>query len=1310
MLDRLWEGQQALPYDAEGQVVVVTLTVDDSAGVVAVDGGNGNTGSTPVPLGHGEAPGAGGHQRTPSGSILGAMFNRSSSPNLAAFLTGGGSPPPPPGDSAGSASGTPSKANGAMAVPGPVSVKLEVQEVTPKPWSLELGRVNNSGAPTLPNQLYDVLRTAQLEHISELILKEGTMRLMSDLRPRWVGLRRLDLSNSQLIAVPEEVDNLPQITALILDNNKLTALCSLVNLRNLRELSADNNQISSLRTDLRECTELRVISLEGNRLTKPVLDMKALAKVHTLRLFGNPIEYLPEMHHAFNLRSLSLVNVRVTSEPKFEVSLGDVSSLISTAFGGGSANKGGKAYAMFFSLIFRHSSCQHLLIATAIAHIAAEDKANCEAIASTEGAIQQLLSMVLSNDVLVVKEASKTLGALAADPALARKLVDAKALQHIQSLLSDSKNAVKICGLQILSNLALASGFIARELFSETLLDRLINLIREGTCREVQIMGLEAMGNLSFEPANRRTVARYARSLLASYALGTSDLSAQLSPRVAIYGSSVPSSPVRDGFKPPKTSVTGSVWGQVTMGKDVGAAEGVHPEVKRMATRALAILGENELMRQAIGRQPMAGRGVRILCMDGGGIRGSATVQMLRRLEEGTGRRIHEMFDIICGTSTGGILAVALGVHKHDLDRCNEIYTDLGTRIFSKSRQADPGESSWRERLDNLYTSGQQTLRVAVRGSKHDASLFEELVRQECRLPTPSDPASKEELPFIDTALLGGPKVFVVSTRISTLPATPFLFRNYQYPEGVDELQAEDDKHPPGSCKHLLWQGVRASSAAPYYLADFSHGEDKFQDGAVTCNNPSMLGVMEARRLWPDRPLECVVSLGSGATPIKPRDMSSISGNSISRMMDAGVVMMESSTSVDRVDESLRTLIPMIPGAKYFRFNPIEERCQVELDDTDPGLLQGLADATEEYIREEDNAFSEACSLLKGALDTGEDESAVAVLATEVGSRRGLLLVEAPRVEEETSSASAAVEEFCSIRSIPFERLNTAGVVAPVAAATGEGKNPGDGAGKAADQSNDVKRKGGGGAASVGVGVSGGGVGIGALLRTAARFSNQMGVIHFGCLSDAAGLVLRWRTEVTAFAEPSRDASEFVDRVRQHPDDPEFSSLHDLCAHYSRVEMDGVLHSVLGKHVHASGSAAEEIGAYLFRRSLPDEYLDAQASAKLLGVWRDKIVVSQAALPRDFIRVLLDAEAKVVVAPSFDDEAGCPVGWGWEHGAVDFFSAFYHALYVVGADAVAALGAAVLVQPTCGHFRCHMRIGGELMTLKAGDDDLLPAE
>ena len=45
---------------------------------------------------------------------------------------------------------------------------------------------------------------------------------------------------------------------------------------------------------------------------------------------------------------------------------------------------------------------------------------------------------------------------------------------------------MQVCGLQILSNLAFASDFIARELFSETLLDRVITLIREGE-REVRL-------------------------------------------------------------------------------------------------------------------------------------------------------------------------------------------------------------------------------------------------------------------------------------------------------------------------------------------------------------------------------------------------------------------------------------------------------------------------------------------------------------------------------------------------------------------------------------------------------------------------------------------------------------------------------------------------------------------------------------------------------------------------------------------------------------------------------------------------------
>lgn len=60
---------------------------------------------------------------------------------------------------------------------------------------------------------------------------------------------------------------------------------------------------------------------------------------------------------------------------------------------------------------------------------------------------------------------------------------------------------------------------------------------------------------------------------------------------------------------------------------------------------------------------------------------------------------------------------------------------------------------------------------------------------------------------------------------------------------------------------------MRASSAAPYYLDEYVCGEDRFQDGAATANNPCIIAVQQARLLFPDQPLEVVVSLGVGIPP-----------------------------------------------------------------------------------------------------------------------------------------------------------------------------------------------------------------------------------------------------------------------------------------------------------------------------------------------------------------------------------------------------------------------------------------------------------
>ena len=88
----------------------------------------------------------------------------------------------------------------------------------------------------------------------------------------------------------------------------------------------------------------------------------------------------------------------------------------------------------------------------------------------------------------------------------------------------------------------------------------------------------------------------------------------------------------------------------------------------------------------------------------------------------------------------------------------------------------------------------------------------------------------------------------------------------------------------------------------------------RFQDGAASANNPSVLALQQARLLWPDTPIECLVSIGSGTVPIHKRE------KSMSTYMDTGNVLIESACSVDRVDTALATLGPLIPDFKYFRY------------------------------------------------------------------------------------------------------------------------------------------------------------------------------------------------------------------------------------------------------------------------------------------------------------------------------------------------------------------------------------------------------
>ena len=81
--------------------------------------------------------------------------------------------------------------------------------------------------------------------------------------------------------------------------------------------------------------------------------------------------------------------------------------------------------------------------------------------------------------------------------------------------------------------------------------------------------------------------------------------------------------------------------------------------------------------------QYVADRRFRVLSLDGGGIKGTYTASVLASLEKMTGKKIREHFDLITGTSAGGIIAVAMGL-AIPVEKILTLYTEHGAKIFPK--------------------------------------------------------------------------------------------------------------------------------------------------------------------------------------------------------------------------------------------------------------------------------------------------------------------------------------------------------------------------------------------------------------------------------------------------------------------------------------------------------------------------------------------------------------------------------------------------------------------------------------------------
>ena len=232
-------------------------------------------------------------------------------------------------------------------------------------------------------------------------------------------------------------------------------------------------------------------------------------------------------------------------------------------------------------------------------------------------------------------------------------------------------------------------------------------------------------------------------------------------------------------------------------------------------------------------------RDFRILAIDGGGIRGIFPAAILAGLEERYlgGRSIAEYFDLVAGTSTGGIIALGLsaGLTAGNL---RQLYVERGNEIFPPHGPGFIGRlgrrlSAWRRYL--RYSYDQAALAQVLTESLGDRKLGSAGVR----LCIPSFEGVHGEV---------------------------YIFKTPHHPDFRKDL------HEP------MLKVALATSAAPTYYRPLRDAGYTFVDGGVWANNPIMIALAEALTSF-DVPRERIriLSLGCGDNPY------SVTGQKISK-------------------------------------------------------------------------------------------------------------------------------------------------------------------------------------------------------------------------------------------------------------------------------------------------------------------------------------------------------------------------------------------------------------------------------------------
>jgi uncharacterized protein len=296
---------------------------------------------------------------------------------------------------------------------------------------------------------------------------------------------------------------------------------------------------------------------------------------------------------------------------------------------------------------------------------------------------------------------------------------------------------------------------------------------------------------------------------------------------------------------------------------------------------------------------------VRVLAIDGGGIRGLIPALVLAEIERRTGKRIAQLVDRIAGTSTGGILACALA--KPDPLPASEIagiYEQEGPNIFNRS--VLKAITSVDGNLDERYDSA--GLVAALRRYLGDARLGDATV------------------PVLLTA-------YDIEGRAAVL------------------LRSSTD----GDIRMV--EAAHATSAAPTYFEPVQVGPRALVDGGVFAVNPAMVAFAEAA----GEQLDILLSLGTGEHT-RRLPLAEVRGWGRLQWAEP-IIDVVFDGSADAVDEQLDRLA----GDRYVRLQTRLDEASDDLDDASAKNLAALRREAERLIAARGADIDRACATLSAA-------------------------------------------------------------------------------------------------------------------------------------------------------------------------------------------------------------------------------------------------------------------------------------------------------------------------------------------------------